>query len=156
MHTDQQLAQTRLLKGLGVPASSIVRGKATHRWDPRATHVVIPTLKRVTKSMAGMAAGCWLVSMGFVEDSATKGELLDPVCRVGSAVVCWQCMAPQAAYELAACSQMDHDMPRFWRRRREATGERAFEGMAVCVSVCLQACTNTLIAPGDAACTANH
>lgn len=79
MHTDQQQAQTRLLKRLGIPAASIVSGKATHRWDARATHVVMPTLKRVTKSMAGMAAGCWLVSMSYIEDSAEKGELLDPV-----------------------------------------------------------------------------
>lgn len=80
MHTDQQLTQTRLLKSLGIPAGRIVSGKSTHRWDTRATHVVMPSLKRVTKSMAGMAAGCWLVSSRFVEDSAAKGELLDPVC----------------------------------------------------------------------------
>lgn len=79
MHTAEQQKHTRVLKQLGIPASHIVRGNDTHGWDARATHVVMPVLKRVTKSLGAMAAGCWLVGVGYVEQSAARGAFQHPV-----------------------------------------------------------------------------
>lgn len=43
------------------------------------THVVLPALVRSVKSLAGMAAGRWLLHVDFVEASASAEALVDPV-----------------------------------------------------------------------------
>ncbi len=93
MHTAEQQKTTRLLKQLGMPADYIVRGNDTHGWDVRATHVVMPVLKRVTKSLGAMAAGCWLVSSAFVEESAKRRAFQHPVRGGGISMHCvWLCV----------------------------------------------------------------
>ena len=49
------------------------------RWKPGITHVVLPSLVRSVKSLAGMAAGRWILHADFVEASASAEALVDPV-----------------------------------------------------------------------------
>ncbi len=43
------------------------------------THVVAPSLKRVAKVLAAMAAGAWIVSTEFLTASHAARALVDPV-----------------------------------------------------------------------------
>ena len=49
------------------------------RWKAGITHVVLPSLVRSVKSLAGMAAGRWILHADFVEASASAEALVDPV-----------------------------------------------------------------------------
>ena len=49
------------------------------RWEERVTHVVAPSLKRVAKVLAAMAAGAWVVSTEYLTASRAAHALVDPV-----------------------------------------------------------------------------
>ena len=44
------------------------------------THVVAPSLKRVAKVLAALAAGTWIVSTEFLDASHAARTLVEPVC----------------------------------------------------------------------------
>ena len=50
------------------------------RWEDRVTHVVAPSLKRVAKVLAALAAGTWIVSTEFLDASHAARTLVEPVC----------------------------------------------------------------------------
>ncbi len=54
------------------------------RWEERVTHVVAPSLKRVAKVLAAMAAGAWIVSTEFLTASHAAHTLVDPVLPIPS------------------------------------------------------------------------
>jgi len=62
------------------------------------THVVAPTLKRVAKVLAAMAAGAWVVSTQFLTASHSAHKLVDPV-QLGFHVLC-TCL-----FLITACSR---------------------------------------------------
>eukprot|EP00798_Chlamydomonas_sp_ICE-L_P030054 gene30054-35025_t len=41
-------------------------------WDPKVTHIIMPTLARTDKVLCGMAAGNWLLDISFLEDSTPR------------------------------------------------------------------------------------
>lgn len=49
------------------------------RWPSGVTHIVEPHLSRSLKSLAGMAAGAWLVSTAFVGACQASCGLAEPV-----------------------------------------------------------------------------
>ena len=50
------------------------------RWGDRVTRVVAPSLKRVAKVLAALAAGTWIVSTKFLDASHAARTLVEPVC----------------------------------------------------------------------------
>ena len=46
------------------------------------THVVAPSLKRVAKVLAALAAGTWIVSTEFLDASHAARTLVEPVCHL--------------------------------------------------------------------------
>ena len=61
---------------------TLQKGVLMCRWRPEITHVVLPSLVRSVKSLAGMAAGRWILHADFVEASASAEALIDPVRTV--------------------------------------------------------------------------
>ncbi len=49
------------------------------RWKSSITHVVLPTLVRSVKSLAGMAGGCWILHADFVDACASAEAFMEPV-----------------------------------------------------------------------------
>jgi len=49
------------------------------RWKSSITHVVLPSLVRSVKSLAGMAGGCWILHADFVDACASAEALMEPV-----------------------------------------------------------------------------
>ena len=52
------------------------------RWEDRVTHVAAPSLKRVAKVLAAMAAGAWVVSTEFISASHAARALVEPVLPI--------------------------------------------------------------------------
>ena len=49
------------------------------RWDQRITYVILPTLVRSVKSLAGMAGGRWILQPAFIQACASAESLVEPV-----------------------------------------------------------------------------
>ncbi len=49
------------------------------RWRSNITHVVLPTLVRSVKSLAGMARGCCILHADFVDACASAEAFMEPV-----------------------------------------------------------------------------
>jgi hypothetical protein len=73
MHSDERQRHAATLRRLRVRCLP-----SSHDWQDGTTHVVQPELKRSEKSLAGMAAGVWLVRQQWLADSSAAGRLLDP------------------------------------------------------------------------------
>jgi hypothetical protein len=73
MHSDERQHYAAILRRLRVRCLT-----SSHDWQDSTTHIVQPELKRTEKSLAGMAAGVWLVKQQWLTDSSTAGQLRDP------------------------------------------------------------------------------
>ena len=69
------------------------------RWEDRVTHVVAPSLKRVAKVLAALAAGTWIVSTEFLDASHAARTLVEPVCNL----LIWILGAPCLWMHACAC-----------------------------------------------------
>lgn len=49
------------------------------RWKSNITHVVLPSLVRSVKSLAGMAGGCWILHADVVDACASAEAFMEPV-----------------------------------------------------------------------------
>ena len=52
------------------------------RWEDETTRVVAPSLKRVAKVLAALAAGTWILSTEFLDASHAARTLVEPVCHM--------------------------------------------------------------------------
>ena len=53
--------------------------------------MVLPSLVRSVKSLAGMAAGRWVLHADFIEASASAEALVDPVSKLHVVLVLIKC-----------------------------------------------------------------
>ncbi|KAA6423756.1 MAG: hypothetical protein FRX49_06327 [Trebouxia sp. A1-2] len=112
MHTrDQQVYFSKLTK-IGVPC---VTHKQCPGWKSSITHVVLPSLLRSVKSLAGMAGGCWILHADFVDACASAEALVEP-----------------DEFELEGGSELiSAHAPRHWRERHAVQGVGAFHSLQV-------------------------
>lgn len=75
-HTEQKRHYTDVIYRLKAAKS---RKSDQHAWDDEVTHLVMPELRRMEKTVAAMAAGVWLLSANFLDCSLAEGRLLDEV-----------------------------------------------------------------------------
>ncbi|KAL3139869.1 hypothetical protein ABBQ38_004164 [Trebouxia sp. C0009 RCD-2024] len=114
MHSREQQAYSIKLAKIGVACVSHTQ---CPRWKPGITHVVLPSLVRSVKSLAGMAAGRWVLHADFIEASASAEALVDP-----------------EEYELDnGTALVSPHAPRHWRQRHEVHGTGAFHQLHVLI-----------------------
>jgi len=87
-HTEAKRRYTDAIHQLGAAKS---RKSDSHAWDDEVTHLIMPELRRGEKSLAGMAAGAWLLSCEFLDVSLMEGHLQQEanfeleICKRGNA-----------------------------------------------------------------------
>ena len=114
MHTPQQKELCEKLSKL--KNIEITSGSNSHDWQPDFTHVIAPAVLRNQKCLAALAAGVWLVSPAFATACFKAKKLVD-----------------EEPYEVTAPGAgglVESGVARFWRLRRETTGNGAFSGLA--------------------------
>ncbi|KAL3154240.1 hypothetical protein ABBQ32_013740 [Trebouxia sp. C0010 RCD-2024] len=114
MHSCEQQAYSSKLAKIGVACVSHTQ---CPKWKPGITHVVLPSLVRSVKSLAGMAAGRWVLHADFIDASASAEALVDP-----------------EEYELDnGTALVSPHAPRHWRQRHEVHGTGAFHHLHVLI-----------------------
>jgi hypothetical protein len=76
MHSEERSKWAALLRKLKVDPQQPQKVKyssTTHDWQAGTTHLVAESLKRNEKTLCGMAAGAWLVGVGWLEAAAEAG-----------------------------------------------------------------------------------
>ena len=78
MHSDERSKCAALLRKLKVDPQQPQKVKfssTNHDWQAGTTHLVAEALKRNEKTLCGMAAGAWLVGVGWLEAAAEAGAV---------------------------------------------------------------------------------
>ncbi|KAK9824675.1 hypothetical protein WJX72_012276 [[Myrmecia] bisecta] len=115
MHSDEQARCTAILKQLSV---GVISGKVSHRWESRVTHVVMPSLMRSGKTLAGLAAGNWILGSSYLDECQSARRLIEE---------------EQHELQESETGLIASGAPMHWRQRRDETGHGAFYGLRVVV-----------------------
>lgn len=84
-----------------------VSAALTSHWQ--VTHLVMPELKRMEKTVAAMAAGAWLLRAEYLDCSLVEGRLLAPEVQPSCGRI--SCLLDEGLAMAVSCMPVDVSLP---------------------------------------------